>query len=221
MGIFSSFIALLFPPKCIFCGKVLEKNERAGRVCRSCRRSVEYNEEPIPASEPLGEVCAPLVYKDSVRDALLRFKFRDRADYAEPLAAFIADEVARRFAGRYDVITWAPVSRKRKKERGYDQAMLLAEAAAMRLGTVAVSVLEKTRHTNANSSINDAAARAANVKGVYEVTAPELIEGKRVLLIDDIFTTGATMGECAATLRSAGAAEVMGAAIAVSRPERG
>ena len=154
-----------------------------------------------------------------MRDALLKFKFHDRADYADALAAFIADEVTRRFVGRYDMMTWVPVSPKRKKERGYDQAMLLAEATALRLGTVAVSALEKTRHTDANSSL-DAARRAENVKGAYKVTAPELVAGKRVLLIDDIFTTGATMKECAATLRDAGAHEVIGAAVAAARPER-
>ncbi len=215
MGILRALGALLFPPKCIFCGRVLEKNERDGRVCRACRRSIEYNENLRPPSGALGEVCAPLVYSGNVRRAILRFKFRDRADFARPLAAFAADEVRRRFAGRYDVVTWAPVSRERRRERGYDQAMLLAEAVAERLGTVAVSTLEKTRHTDPNSSLGSE-ERAKNVRGAYRTTDPELVAGKRVLLIDDVVTTGATMRECARALRAAGASEVLGAAVAAA-----
>lgn len=219
MGVLSLIGALLFPPKCVFCGRVLEKNEREGRVCRACRRSIEYNESLLPPGGALGEVCAPLVYSANVRKAILRFKFGDRADFAQPLAAFAANEVKRRFAGRYDVVTWAPVSRERLRERGYDQAMLLAEAAAVRLGTVAVSTLEKTRHTEPNSSLG-MSERAENVRGAYRATEPELVRGKRVLLIDDVVTTGATMRECARTLRAAGAAEVLGAAVAAAGTER-
>ncbi len=218
MGVLSLIGALLFPPKCVFCGRVLEKNEREARVCRACRRSIEYNEKVLPPSGALGEVCAPLVYSANVRKAMLRFKFRDRADFARPLAAFAADEVKRRFDGRYDIVTWAPVSRERLRERGYDQAMLLAEAVAVRLGTVAVSTLEKTRHTGPNSALG-MSERAENVRGVYRATEPELVRGKRVLLIDDIVTTGSTMRECARTLRAAGAVEVLGAAVAAAGAE--
>ncbi len=219
MGILSSIADLFFPPKCIFCGKPLPKPDRGGRVCRGCRRTLPYNEELIPPKDGMSRVCAPLIYRDGVRDALRQFKFHGHSDYAAPLGKFIADEVRRRFAGQYDLITWAPISAARMAQRRYDQGMLLAEAAALELGDVAVSVLEKVRDNPPNSSLG-AKQRGENVRDAYRATAPELVSGKRVLLIDDIYTTGATMGECARVLAEAGALQVLGAAVARAGVEK-
>ena len=112
------------------------------------------------------------------------------------------------------MITWTPVSEKRLRQRGYDQAMLLAMAAALALDDVAVETLKKCRDTPAQSSLENADQRRSNVVGVYEIVDPELIAGKRVLLIDDIITTGSTLEEASNTLMKAGAASVMAAAVA-------
>ena len=121
-------------------------------------------------------------------------------------------------AGRYDLITWVPLSRARLRQRGYDQAMLLASAAALELDDVAAETLCKVRDTEAQSGLgkNDA-SRRANVLSAYQVTDPALVEGRRVLLIDDIVTTGSTLSECARVLRTAGATDVVCAALARSR----
>ena len=92
--------------------------------------------------------------------------------------------------------------------------MLLAMAAALELGDVAVETLRKTADNPAQSSLTDAAARKTNVQGAYTVPEPELIEGKRVLLIDDIITTGSTLDEASRTLLASGASEVLAAALA-------
>ena len=119
--------------------------------------------------------------------------------------------------GRYDLITWVPLSPQRKRERGYDQAFLLASAAALELGDVAVETLRKERNNEAQSGLTEAAQRRANVLGAYTPVDPELVAGKRVLLIDDVVTTGATMSECARILRAMGAADVVCAALARAR----
>ena len=98
-----------------------------------------------------------------------------------------------------------------------DQAFLLASAAALELGDVAVETLRKGRNTQAQSGLSDDAARRANVLGAYTIVDPELVEGKRVLLIDDVVTTGSTFSECARVLRSAGAAGVVCATLARAR----
>lgn len=85
-----------------------------------------------------------------------------------------------------------------------DQAFLLSSAAALELDDVAVETLRKGRNTQAQSGLDDDAARRANVLGAYTIVDPELVEGKRVLLIDDVITTGSTISECARVLRSAG-----------------
>ena len=103
------------------------------------------------------------------------------------------------------------------KRQGYDQAFLLASAAAEALGEKAVATLRKARHNRAQSGLGEDAARRANVIAAYEVLDREAVRGRRVLLIDDIVTTGATLSECARTLLAAGAKEVVCAAAARAR----
>ena len=95
--------------------------------------------------------------------------------------------------------------------------MLVAMAAALELDDVAVSTLEKFKNVEKQSSMGSAEKRRANISGVYRAVDPELIAGKRILLIDDIITTGSTLSECARTLLDAGAKEVLCAAIAQTR----
>ncbi len=87
---------------------------------------------------------------------------------------------------------------------GYDQARLLAESACRLWETKPLPLLRKTVHNPAQSGLKEAAARRANVLGVYEAVDPERISGHRILLVDDICTTGATLAECARVLREAG-----------------
>ena len=119
----------------------------------------------------------------------------------------------------FDVLTWVPVSRLRRMKRGFDQVELLAKEVALQLGVQALPCLKKIRHTPPQSTLPTAAQRRANVLGAYVATNPECIREKRVLLLDDIITTGATVSECAQTLLLAGAKEVRCAAIAVASHE--
>ena len=126
----------------------------------------------------------------------------------------IAESVRECLTGKYDLISWVPLSEKRLRERGYDQAMLLALAAALELDDVAVETLRKNRNTAPQSGTESADERRANISGAYEVIDSELVRGKRILLIDDIITTGSTLSECARTLMLAGAEGVVCAAVA-------
>ncbi len=208
---------LLFPPKCVFCGRVLASGE-AG-LCARCQAELPWLEGA--AAEQSGEffsLCAsPLAYRDQVRDSIRRYKFMGRRGYHRTYGRLVAQCVRSHLAGRYDLITWVPLSDKRKKERGYDQAFLLCSAAALELGGVAVETLRKERNTRAQSGLDDDGARRANVLGAYAVVDPERVAGKRVLLIDDVITTGSTISECARILRAAGASDVVCATLARAR----
>ena len=114
------------------------------------------------------------------------------------------------------MVTWTPLSRKRKRKRGFDQAELLARTAAGELGLPARKLLEKEKDNGPQSHLEDEAARRANVQGVYRLTGEDL-SGLRVLLVDDVVTTGSTMGECARLLLEGGAAEVWGLTLAQAR----
>ena len=115
------------------------------------------------------------------------------------------------------MLTWVPVSRLRRLRRGYDQVELLAKAVGRELGLSPVPTLKKIRNNRPQSRLKDPAARRANVLGAYRLLEGAAVKGQRVLLLDDILTTGATAGECARVLLSAGAKEVHCAAVAAAR----
>lgn len=205
MSLRSCLLDLLFPPRCPLCGKVLD----APGVCPPCEADIRRTGEEDGVWEPVpGLLCAaPLWYEGAVRDGLLRFKFHGGISGAEFFGGEMCRWAAERYSGEFDMVTWAPVSRKRLRQRGYDQARLLAESACRLWGVRPERLLRKVRDNPAQSGLEDAAARRENVRGVYEAAgAPE---GKRILLIDDICTTGSTLSACAGTLKAAGAARVL------------
>lgn len=216
MGAFSALLDILFPPRCVFCRKILPTSHPS--LCPECEADLPYTGNHASQSGDFFSVCvSPLYYEDDVRESLLRFKFKDATGYAGTYGKMLAESIRSELCGRYDLISWVPLSRKRYKERGYDQAMLLALATALELDDVAVGTLEKIRHVEKQSRIGSAEKRRANISGAYTVPDTELIEGKRILLIDDIITSGSTLAECARMLRRAGAAEVLCATLARSR----
>lgn len=216
MSVFSGLLDLLFPPRCAFCNHILRGDESG--MCKKCAGSISRTQNGGLRTGEYFSVCvSPLVYEKTVRDAILRFKFHDATAYAALFGALMADTVRETLPGRYDLITWVPLSAKRLRGRGYDQAMLLAMAAALRLDDAPVELLRKHTDVPAQSGVGSPEKRRANISGVYAVTDPELVSGKRILLIDDIITTGATLAECARTLREAGAADVVCCTLAQTR----
>ena len=207
---------LLFPPKCPFCGKVTERTD----VCEACERSLPRVPDADTVKTEKGlAVAAPLYYRGAVRDGVLRFKFGGESGCARALGPLLAQCAAERFSGEFDAVTWAPVSRKRLRRRGYDQAKLLAEAACASWGIRPTALLKKIADNPAQSTLRGESARRANVLGVYEPTNIERIRGARVLLVDDVYTTGATVRECERVLRDAGAADVMCVCLARAEAE--
>ena len=211
MKLLELFLDLLFPPKCHFCRCILPREK--GGICEDCRQKLVGM--PISVEGTSFRKCVmPLRYEGSVRQAITRFKFNDHPEYADSFGLLLAAAIQSELAGEYDLITWIPVSRQRLRTRGYDQAGLLAEAAAKAMGESVVSTLEKVRDNSAQSGMDSADRRKNNVREAYAVSAPEAVTGKRILLIDDILTTGATMNEAAQTLLTAGARSVICAALA-------
>ena len=146
-------------------------------------------------------------------------KFGGAAHYAAVYGAWMAHTIEDKLAGRFDTLTWVPVSRRRRRSRGYDQSELLCREIAKRLGLEPVRLLRKTRNPPAQSTMADPAGRRANVSGAYEPERAARLDGRRVLLIDDIVTTGATLAECSRVLRTAGASDVVYAAFAAPRKQ--
>ena len=215
MKLYYFLMSLLFPPKCILCGRLLEKREQD--LCRECRcDSPEYpfRKENI---QFLDSFTAVWYYEGSVRKSLLRYKFYNSRSFADGYGRLLAMKLLQTHPEGFDCLTWVPVSRLRKFRRGFDQVELLAKAVGRELGMTPVPLLKKVRHNRPQSGITDSARRRANVLGAYREVNREAISGKRILLLDDILTTGATAGECARVLLTAGAKEIHCAAVAAAR----
>jgi len=210
--------AILFPPKCILCGKVLDADELD--LCRTCR--VEASEYPQGKLKLqfIDSFAAVWYYDNNVRKSLIRYKFYRARHYALGYGRLLAMKTLEANPGGVDLITWVPISFFRKIKRGYDQDEILANAVASELGMEPVGLLKKIRHTKPQSRIRGAEKRRANVIGAYRCLEPETVKGKRILLIDDILTTGATAVECARVLLTAGAEEVHCATVAVARKHK-
>lgn len=208
---------LLFPPKCPFCQKLLNKEPEG--YCPKCQRELPWLlEESGVQSGPFFSKCvSPLRYQDGVRDSIRRYKFAGRTGYAKVYGELLSQCITDHLKGKYDLITWVPLSKKRYRKRGYDQSYLLSKEVAERLEMPLVSTLKKIRDTPAQSGIQEASARRANVLGAYMLLDKNLVEGKRVLLIDDVITSNSTLSECACMLRTGGATNVVCATVARAR----
>ena len=197
---------LLFPPKCILCDKILEPEETD--LCHSCRTDSPECAGLHKSFSFLDSWTAVWYYKGYIRKSILRYKFHGARHYAPAYGRLLAMRIQREHGECFDVLTWVPVSRLRRLLRGYDQAELLAEAVGQELGINPVSTLRKIRNNRPQSGISGLPKRRANVLGAYAILDPQKLQGKRVLLLDDVITTGATAGECARMLLTAGAKEV-------------
>lgn len=215
----SAALDLAFPGTCAGCGREGEP------LCAACRPALDARLD-LPGGTPIGlpadlplpllqlEWCAPFV--GPVRDALHQLKYAGERRLAQPLGEAIARRWARVSQGA-TILVPVPVHAERERRRGYDQAALIAEVAADGLGLPCVRGLERARATVAQFEL-DREERSANVSGAFrvrDVASQARVDGRWVLLIDDVVTTGSTLAACATALEEAGALAV--SAIAVAR----
>ncbi len=205
---------LLFPPKCVFCRCLLPDDQTD--LCHDCRQNAPVMRKPNFKISFVAGWTAVWYYKDSARSSILRFKFSRRRSYAPFFGRELATKLVSTGLDEVDVVTYVPVSRWRKWRRGYDQSALLAQAVARELGVTAQRCFVKVRNTRPQTAFREMSQRQANVLGAFRVRKAAQVAGKRVLIIDDIVTTGATLSECAKRLQFAGCQEVYGAALAAT-----
>ncbi len=206
---------LLFPPKCILCRAVLEKEETD--LCRVCRGDNPECTKSIRKLSHIFSWAAVWYYEGAVRGSILRYKFYGARGYAKAYGRLLAMALQRNEIEDFDVLTWVPTGFFRRLRRGYDQVELLAKAVGNELNIQPVPLLKKVRNNRPQSKIVGDAQRRANVLGAYQVLPGADVKGKRILLLDDVITTGATVGEAARVLLTAGAETVYCGAVAMAR----
>lgn len=180
------------PPRCPACAAVTGE---AHRFCAPCWQGLDF----LP--DEGGPVRAAVAYGSVARDVLLKLKYARRLGHAEPIAA----AMRRLMPADAELIVPVPLARWRLWSRGYNQAGLIAGSLARSSGVaVRHDLLVRTRATPVLRGLGLAARRRA-VAGAFAVIDPAALAGRHVVLIDDVFTTGATTGGCASVLEAAGA----------------
>jgi ComF family protein len=208
-----------FPALCVGCG------QEGAAICRACLPALDAR-RGLPGGTPLGllsDVPAPLLQLDwcaafdgTVRRALHVLKYAGERRLAAPLGEAVARRWHEVGAGG-DVLVPVPVHEARRRERGYDQAVLIADVAADALRLPMRACLVRRRATEAQFRLGRD-RRAGNVRGAFVVAGdPRPLQGRWVVLIDDVVTTGATLAACAEALLEAGAMAVSAVTVARER----
>lgn len=204
-----TLLSLLFPDRCAGCGRL------GTLLCDECRhRLVVYDGDPPRVADQLTDVRIAYVFEGSLRHALHQLKYHRRRRVARPLGGLMAAHL-QAHPLPCDALIPVPLHPKRLKERGFNQAELLAREVAAATGVpLIVGPLVRVRATH-QQALLDVAGRIENVADAFVWTghAPPA----RVVLVDDVLTTGATVNACAAALRAGGARAVYALALARSR----
>lgn len=211
---------LLYPRRCPLCGEVIalrkdicpcvkqELQRLPVETCEGCGAPPESCTCDAPTTRRLRHVTAPFVYSGLVRAQLLMLKLAGEKKRALPLGTRMAHHFLQRFPqADIDVVTFVPMTKKARRERGYNQSELLAREVGRQLNLPVRPLLVKTKETAHQRSLNGE-QRLTNLRGAYTVLSGSDLFEKTVLLCDDIKTTGSTLWECETTLTAAGAKDV-------------
>lgn len=188
-------------PVCPVCGRPFGSPETLSaspdHACMSCRMAPPQYDQAIAAG----------LFEGSLREAVHLFKYRPARSLGRPLATWMTARV--RMISDLDLVMPVPLHRKRLRQRGFNQALLLGKgvADAFRLPLV-YDKLQRVRNTRPQVELSGA-ERSRNVHDAFRIERPLGIAGKRILVVDDVFTSGATMNECARVLKESGAKSVV------------
>lgn len=221
--------SLLYPPACLLCGRGIP--EREPRLCPACAGLLEAVRPPLclccgrefaTAESGQGHLCgdclrqpppfdrarAVLRYNEAAGRLVHAFKYRGRTTAAGTFAALFAASPAAADLSSPDYIIPVPLHRRRLRQRRFNQSLELARLFFPEAGDrLRPRLLERRHHTPPQAGLNGR-ARRVNLRGAFHCPRPEAVRGRDILVVDDVFTTGTTVGECARVLRRAGANRV-------------
>ena len=212
-------IDFIFPPKCMFCGEVLA----AGENCVECRKKVEFYKLPLNSTKinhscfkNLDECISFYLYKDMVRDGILYAKFKNSSAFVREFIGYMNFDFAEFFEKNgIDEIISMPFHKSKLYQREYDlpreMAHQIAKTYNVEYNKDLVTKIKKTKNQH-DLSLNE---RKNNLRGAFAVNGD--VNGKNILIIDDIISTGYSMEEVAKTLKKSGAARVIGITFAYNK----
>ena len=216
---FEKLLKFIFPNRCGFCGELIKEEY----TCKKCKKKLEYmytkNNVQKVDERHFDLLISAYYYAGCVRSKMLQLKYKNKkylynALSEKPLYNLLP------YSNEIDYIIPVPISFKRYFERGYNQSLLIAKFISEGIHKpLAKHVLIKVKNNKKQSELS-LVQRSVNVKDVYTVVNQKVTSGKRILLIDDIYTTGATASECSRVLKMHGARSVLVATIATADVNR-
>ncbi len=225
---YSRLSRVFFPERCERCGKIIPVG---CDFCEKCEGNVTAISEDFchgcgvekgkcvcgdETNAPIRHITAVYLYSGDIREKIHAMKFRGRLHLINGFGEAMADRVEKVYGDvHFDGVCFVPMSGEGEKERGYNQSRLLAKSVAHNLGVPLIDCLVKTKLTEKQHSLTGQ-ERRENVKGSFSLSTPAEVDGKTLLLCDDIKTTGSTLNECVKVLMSGGAREVYCVCIAVA-----
>ncbi len=208
--------SIIYPNRCPFCDKVIKSSSNMCTTCKSdvvplfISRDIFLSGKKIPC-------ISPFKYTGKVAESIKRFKFRGRKEYAECLTNFMLDTFNIYYKDKkFDYITAVPLHSSRKRERGYNQAEILSKKLGKGINITYKNLLKKDKINLQQHSLSYD-QREENVKGVYSTKNKDIINGSKILICDDVITTGSTLRECCRVLYENGAEEVFCITIASTK----
>lgn len=226
LSIFYGFVDMIFPSKCVCCGTNI--SIRYNSVCGKCLDEIDFieNECGICSGVLIDGICdvcsgrkfyierniAVADYSGVMKSMLHNYKFSSRRRLASHLTGAALEKI-HGHSGLFDIISAVPMNRRKKWKRGFNQSEIIARQISKKLGKKYRSLLKERPYFKTQRDLG-LRERFLNVLERYEIINERMVEGKRILLVDDVFTTGATINECARILKSFGANEVYSLTIA-------
>jgi len=230
----STLLDWVYPPACISCRILLPLNEMRRFVCERCESLFDPIAPPfcqtcgVPAGTSVKQCAscigkdfffnrnhAAFIYEELVRELLHEMKFRNKKRVAQGLGLLWANSSENPMPGEDFTLVPMPMHRKKFRERGFNQAEILTIPLAKKFSRPTANILVRTHDTPPQSGLPPS-QRAENVRNIFAIRKGENVCGKNYILTDDIFTTGASLNECAKTLINSGAAKVLCMTLAVS-----
>lgn len=205
--LFNNIINELYPKQCIICGKLYNDE-----ICNKCYKTLEILVKSQKyENKSFNEHIYLFKYEGKIRNLIIDYKFNDKAYLSNFFTKIIIknEKICRKIKS-YDIIIPVPIHKKRKNERGYNQSELIAKKIAKNINELelVIDCLIKEKNTVAQSTLTKQ-QRKQNVKQVYKLENKEKIQNKKIILIDDIYTTGSTVEECSKILKQNGAKEIL------------
>jgi ComF family protein len=233
--LWNRLLDVIFPPRCVVCGEIMEQGE--GQIHEECRKKLFPAAEPVcmhcgrPVASQRTEYCydcgrkkeflfrqgrSLYLYKGDIRKSMYRFKYSNKREYGR----FFADEAVELWGSwleriHPDAIVPVPMYRKKEKRRGYNQAAVFARQLSGKLQIPVAKEVSRVKDTRPQKELNDI-ERKNNLKNAFQ-TGKSIVKYKKVLVVDDIYTTGSTADAVAEVLLAAGTEEIYFLSICIGK----